>query len=131
MRPSYTGPGVRRYDSLDVSTRKLTSGPPVRALAGFYPGGDLARFPWATIGRHWRRRYWKSGMSNPYTIALFSYGTLQLEAVQRETFGRLLEGRADAMPGFKKEMLEITDPRNRQVEWRAVSSSRECIGRSG
>lgn len=49
-------------------------------------------------------------MSKPYPLALFSYGTLQLEAVQMQSFGRLLEGRADAMPGFKKEMLEITDP---------------------
>jgi gamma-glutamylcyclotransferase (GGCT)/AIG2-like uncharacterized protein YtfP len=49
-------------------------------------------------------------MSNPYPVALFSYGTLQLEAVQMESFGRLLEGRADAMPGFKKDMIEITDP---------------------
>jgi gamma-glutamylcyclotransferase (GGCT)/AIG2-like uncharacterized protein YtfP len=49
-------------------------------------------------------------MSRPYTLALFSYGTLQLEAVQMQSFGRLLEGRPDAMPGFKKEMLEITDP---------------------
>ena len=49
-------------------------------------------------------------MSKPYPIALFSYGTLQLEAVQMQSFGRLLDGRADAMPGFKKDMLEITDP---------------------
>jgi gamma-glutamylcyclotransferase (GGCT)/AIG2-like uncharacterized protein YtfP len=50
------------------------------------------------------------GMSKPYTLALFSYGTLQLEAVQMKLFGRLLDGRADAMPEFKKEMIEITDP---------------------
>jgi gamma-glutamylcyclotransferase (GGCT)/AIG2-like uncharacterized protein YtfP len=43
-------------------------------------------------------------------ILLFSYGTLQLEAVQRESFGRLLDGEADAMPGYRTEMLEITDP---------------------
>lgn len=49
-------------------------------------------------------------MSKPYAHALFSYGTLQLEAVQMKSFGRLLDGRADAMPGFKKEMNEITDP---------------------
>lgn len=41
---------------------------------------------------------------------LFSYGTLQLDSVQRATFGRLLDGRADAMPGYRTEMLEITDP---------------------
>jgi hypothetical protein len=49
-------------------------------------------------------------MPTSYPVALFSYGTLQLEAVQMESFGRLLAGRDDAMPGFKMEMLEITDP---------------------
>lgn len=43
-------------------------------------------------------------------IHLFSYGTLQQDNVQMASFGRLLVGRADAMPGFKKEMVEITDP---------------------
>ncbi|AIF48020.1 gamma-glutamylcyclotransferase family protein [Dyella japonica] len=41
---------------------------------------------------------------------LFSYGTLQLERVQLESFGRLLEGEEDAMPGFRRTMVEITDP---------------------
>ena len=41
---------------------------------------------------------------------LFSYGTLQLESVQLATFGRLLDGALDAMPGYRTEMLEITDP---------------------
>ncbi len=41
---------------------------------------------------------------------LFSYGTLQLERVQRETFGRLLEGAPDALVGFRRDMVEITDP---------------------
>lgn len=44
------------------------------------------------------------------TIRLFSYGTLQLESVQLSSFGRLLEGEADAMPGYRQEWLEITDP---------------------
>ncbi|WP_018236949.1 gamma-glutamylcyclotransferase family protein [Ensifer sp. BR816] len=43
-------------------------------------------------------------------IHLFSYGTLQQENVQMASFGRLLVGRGDAMPGFKKELVEITDP---------------------
>ena len=47
-------------------------------------------------------------MENP--VYLFSYGTLQLESVQRTTFGRLLDGRDDAMPGYRIDMLEITDP---------------------
>ena len=41
---------------------------------------------------------------------LFSYGTLRLDSVQVATFGRLLDGRDDAMPGYRTEMLEITDP---------------------
>lgn len=41
---------------------------------------------------------------------LFSYGTLQLEAVQLRTFGRRLIGRPDRLPGYRKELLEITDP---------------------
>lgn len=40
---------------------------------------------------------------------LFSYGTLQLEAVQLSTFGRRLVGRADRLPGFWLEQLEIRD----------------------
>jgi hypothetical protein len=42
--------------------------------------------------------------------ALFSYGTLQLEPVQRATFGRKLEGTADTLPGFEQALLEIADP---------------------
>nr|WP_249159001.1 gamma-glutamylcyclotransferase family protein [Bradyrhizobium jicamae] len=40
---------------------------------------------------------------------MFSYGTLQLESVQLSSFGRKLTGNHDAMPGFKKAMVEITD----------------------
>lgn len=32
---------------------------------------------------------------------IFSYGTLQQEDVQWSTFGRLLEGRRDELPGFE------------------------------
>ena len=41
---------------------------------------------------------------------LFSYGTLQLDSVQLATFGRRLDGVDDAMPGYRTDMLEITDP---------------------
>lgn len=41
---------------------------------------------------------------------LFSYGTLQLEPVQRATFGRKLDGQADEMPGYALSMLKIEDP---------------------
>lgn len=43
-------------------------------------------------------------------IPLFSYGTLQQDGVQMASFGRLLKGAADALPGWKREMVEITDP---------------------
>lgn len=41
---------------------------------------------------------------------LFSYGTLQKEKVQLETFGRILKGEKDFLLGYKLNMLEITDP---------------------
>ncbi len=41
---------------------------------------------------------------------LFSYGTLQQEGVQLATFGRLLDGRPDSLPGFRQTMVKITDP---------------------
>ncbi|QCG92463.1 gamma-glutamylcyclotransferase [Azospirillum sp. TSA2s] len=44
------------------------------------------------------------------TVLLFSYGTLQQENVQMASFGRLLAGRPDAMPRYRCDMLEITDP---------------------
>jgi gamma-glutamylcyclotransferase (GGCT)/AIG2-like uncharacterized protein YtfP len=41
---------------------------------------------------------------------LFSYGTLQKEQVQLETFGRLLKGEKDTLTRYQLDMLEITDP---------------------
>ncbi|GAA4709351.1 gamma-glutamylcyclotransferase family protein [Phytohabitans rumicis] len=41
---------------------------------------------------------------------LFSYGTLRDPAVQQATFGRLLTGQGDHLPGYAVTMLEITDP---------------------
>jgi len=43
------------------------------------------------------------------TELLFSYGTLQLEAVQVATFGRQLAGTSDALPGFELVLLKIED----------------------
>jgi len=40
---------------------------------------------------------------------LFSYGTLQLEQVQLETFGRKLDGEPDALHGYKLVMITITE----------------------
>jgi hypothetical protein len=43
------------------------------------------------------------------TEYLFSYGTLQLEAVQMATFGRRLSGTPDVLPGFEQSVVEIED----------------------
>jgi hypothetical protein len=55
-------------------------------------------------------------MNEPDTTAtesrteyLFSYGTLQLEAVQLTIFGRRLSGSVDALPGFELVPLRIDD----------------------
>jgi gamma-glutamylcyclotransferase (GGCT)/AIG2-like uncharacterized protein YtfP len=41
---------------------------------------------------------------------LFSYGTLQQEAVQMSTFGRLLSGEPDELIGFEQSLLRVEDP---------------------
>jgi hypothetical protein len=43
-------------------------------------------------------------------VSLFSYGTLRQANVQLATFGRLLEGREDSLPGFALAPMTITDP---------------------
>lgn len=40
---------------------------------------------------------------------LFSYGTLQLPAVQHEIFGRDVTGTPDAITGFRVEAITFTD----------------------
>ena len=41
---------------------------------------------------------------------VFSYGTLQHDDVQLATFGRLLQGRRDELPGFEPSLVSIEDP---------------------
>jgi len=41
---------------------------------------------------------------------LFSYGTLQEDTVQLSTFGRLLNGERDELPGFEPSLARILDP---------------------
>lgn len=40
---------------------------------------------------------------------LFTYGTLQLEDVQRSTFGRKLDGKPDVLVGYRLVMIKIRD----------------------
>lgn len=49
-------------------------------------------------------------MSDSFVVRLFSYGTLQLPSVQQATFGRLLQGEADALLGYRRTMVKIDDP---------------------
>ena len=41
---------------------------------------------------------------------LFSYGTLQEADVQRSTFGRLLPGAPDELPGYERGVFEVEEP---------------------
>jgi gamma-glutamylcyclotransferase (GGCT)/AIG2-like uncharacterized protein YtfP len=49
-------------------------------------------------------------MSDGPGVHLFSYGTLRQAQVQMASFGRLLYGREDVLPGYRLGRLEITDP---------------------
>lgn len=49
------------------------------------------------------------------TQKLFSYGTLQLKNVQKETFGRNLSGKKDSLFGYKLESLKIKDPSTLEI----------------
>ena len=53
---------------------------------------------------------------------LFSYGTLQQEDVQRETFGRVLVGQPDALPAF--ELTRSRDGRHANLAFTGRSDSR-------
>lgn len=44
---------------------------------------------------------------------LFSYGTLQNPTVQLAQFGRHLDGRADALPGFTRGRVPVDDDEGR------------------
>jgi hypothetical protein len=63
-------------------------------------------------------------------VALFSYGTLQLPAVQRATFGRLLEGRPDSLPGYVLAPLPISDPEVVRLSGSPVHSIARRTGRA-
>jgi hypothetical protein len=59
-------------------------------------------------------------MTQDEDAALFSYGTLQLPEVQRATYGRLLEGRPDALAGYRLTPLVISSPDVVALSGRAV-----------
>jgi gamma-glutamylcyclotransferase (GGCT)/AIG2-like uncharacterized protein YtfP len=65
-----------------------------------------------------------------HTELLFSYGTLRLEAVQMATFGRLLAGTRDWLPGFELVALKIDDPAVVAISGKAVHTMATFTGRA-
>jgi hypothetical protein len=67
---------------------------------------------------------------SPQTEFLFSYGTLQLEAVQLATFGRRLAGNSDVLQGFEVASLKIEDPAVVAISGKAVHTMAQFTGRA-
>lgn len=63
------------------------------------------------------------------TVLLFSYGTLQLRAVQLANYGRELDGEADALAGYRLVPLEITDPEVVRISGKAVHTIAQATGK--
>ena len=59
---------------------------------------------------------------------LFSYGTLQLEAVQMATIGRPLTGTPDVLPGFEAAWVEIDDEATVRLSGRARHAMAKFTG---
>ena len=59
---------------------------------------------------------------------LFSYGTLQLENVQRDTFGRVLTGNKDRLEKYVISKIKITDPKVIESSGTDIHPILECTG---
>jgi hypothetical protein len=55
----------------------------------------------------WRQSH--MNLEDQNSERLFAYGTLQTEAVQVSLFGRRLDGRADALVGYRLQIVRIED----------------------
>ena len=64
------------------------------------------------------------------TEFLFSYGTLQLEAVQMATFGRRLTGTPDVLPGFEEALLVIENEAVIAISGKAHHTIAKFTGRT-
>lgn len=62
---------------------------------------------------------------------LFSYGTLQQENVQMATFGRLLQGHQDELPGFEQSSVRIEDPQVVATSGKSHHPNVTFTGRAG
>jgi gamma-glutamylcyclotransferase (GGCT)/AIG2-like uncharacterized protein YtfP len=61
-------------------------------------------------------------------IALFSYGTLHQREVQLANYGRELDGRPDALLGYRLEPLAIDDLNVVEVSGKAVHTIARATG---
>jgi gamma-glutamylcyclotransferase (GGCT)/AIG2-like uncharacterized protein YtfP len=59
---------------------------------------------------------------------LFSYGSLQRESVQLDTFGRQLIGVADQLPGYAITQIPITDPKRVAIHGAVHYANVEATG---
>lgn len=55
-----------------------------------------------------------------FSEKIFSYGTLQDEAVQLSTFGRKLNGTPDTLIGYQLSNIAITDPKVVAISGKAI-----------
>jgi hypothetical protein len=61
---------------------------------------------------------------------LFTYGTLQFAEVQLDTFGRIVAGDPDVLPGYTIDYAEIEDARVVDVSGLSVHPVLRATGRS-
>jgi len=66
----------------------------------------------------------------PADQLLFTYGTLQYAEVQLDTFGRLVAGETDALPGYTIDYAEIEDQRVVDVSGLSVHPILRATGNS-
>lgn len=59
-------------------------------------------------------------MADAPTVPLFAYGTLRQRGVQQATWGRTLDGAADALAGYRLEPVTIDDPAVVRLSGKAV-----------
>ena len=65
-----------------------------------------------------------------YPEVIFSYGTLQLEAVQMATFGRQLAGTSDALREFELVLIKIDDEKVVAISGKAHHTMAKFTGRA-
>ena len=61
-------------------------------------------------------------------VRLFAYGTLRQRDVQLATYGRLLDGTADVLAGYRLDPLPITDPEVVRLSGKAVHKIARATG---